>query len=34
MSDARKFRLSPDGRELLFTAGSVGFSTWLMRGIQ
>ena len=34
MPDARKFRLSPDGRELLFTAGSVGVSTWLMRGIQ
>ena len=34
MADARKFRLSPDGRELLFTAGSVGASTWLMRGIQ
>ena len=34
MTDARKIRLSPDGRELLFTAGSIGGSTWLMRGIQ
>jgi hypothetical protein len=34
MNDARKFRLSPDGREVLFTAGSIGGSTWLMRGIQ
>jgi dipeptidyl aminopeptidase/acylaminoacyl peptidase len=32
--DARKFRLSPDGRELLFTAGSTGFSTWQMKGIE
>ena len=34
MTDAGKFRLSPDGREVLFTAGETGFSTWLMRGIQ
>jgi hypothetical protein len=34
MADARKFRLSPDGHEVLFTAGEIGLSTWLMRGIQ
>lgn len=34
LPDARKFRLSPDGRELLFTAGSSGFSSWVMKGIE
>lgn len=34
LAGPRKFRVSSDGRQLLFTAGSPAVTTWVMRGLR